>query len=82
MQLKRLVLACATNTGETASGAVLMMGVWPPEAGLQEQASNRPMLLRLRDVVVSDGEKAAEKLSGGYREDERKRTVDEASKLV
>ncbi|MGI9536394.1 MAG: hypothetical protein ACR2PB_04950 [Desulfocapsaceae bacterium] len=40
------------------------------------------MLLRLRDVVVSDGEKAAEKLSGGYREDERKRTVDEASKLV
>ena len=57
-----------------------MMGVWPPEAGLQEQASNRPMLLRLRDVVVSDGEKAAVKLSGGYREDERKRTVDETSK--
>lgn len=78
----RLVLACATNTGEAASGAVSMMGVWPPEAGLQGQASNHLMLLRLRDVVVSDGEKAAEKLSGGYREDERKRTVDEASKLV
>ncbi len=41
-----------------AGGVVLMMGVWPPEAGLQEQASNRLMLLRLRDVVVSDQEKA------------------------
>ena len=40
------------------------------------------MLLRLRDVVVSDGEKAAVKLSGGSRGDERKRTVDEASKWV
>ena len=75
-------MACATNTGEVASGAVSTMGVWPPEAGLQGQASNHLMLLRLRDVVVSDGEKAAEKLSGGCREDERKRTVDEASKLV
>jgi hypothetical protein len=35
-----------------------MMGVRPPEAGLQEQASNHLMLLRLRDVVVSDQEKA------------------------
>ena len=34
MQLRRLVLACATNTGEGASGAISMMGVWPPEAGL------------------------------------------------
>ena len=59
-----------------------MMGVWPPEAGLQGQASNHLMLLRLRDVVVSDGEKAAVKLSGVYRGDERKRTVDEASKWV
>ena len=30
----------------------------PPGAGLQGQASNHSMLLRLRDVVVSDGEKA------------------------
>jgi len=34
------------------------MGVWPPGAGLQGQAPNRPMLLRLTGVVVSDGEKA------------------------
>ena len=34
------------------------MGVWPPGAGLQGQARNHPMLLRLKDVVVSDREKA------------------------
>ena len=51
---------CATsqmfdlNTGVTVS----RMGVWPPGAGLQGQAPNHPMLLRLRVVVVSDGEKA------------------------
>jgi len=33
--------------------------VWPPGAGLQGQAPNHPMLLRSKDVVVSDGEKAA-----------------------
>jgi len=37
---------------------VSRMGVWPPGAGLQGQAPNHPMLLRLRGVVVSDGEKA------------------------
>ena len=31
-----------------------MMGVWPPGAGLQGQAPNHLMLLRLRGVVVSD----------------------------
>ena len=36
---------------------VLRMGVWPPGAGLQGQAPNHPMLLRLRASVVSDGEK-------------------------
>ena len=40
------------------------------------------MLLRLRDVVVSDEEKASMKMSGTYREDERKRTADEASKRI
>jgi IS5 family transposase len=29
-------------------------GSWPPEAGLQEQASNHPVLLRSKGVVVSD----------------------------
>ena len=38
--------------------ATTRMGVWPPGAGLQGQAPNHPMLLRLRGVVVSDGEKA------------------------
>jgi hypothetical protein len=61
---------------------MLKMGVWPPEVGLQGQASNHLMLLRLRGVVVSDEEKAAVKLSGVCREDERKRTADEASKSV
>jgi hypothetical protein len=31
------------------------MGVWPPGAGLQGQAPNHPMLLRLRAAVVSVG---------------------------
>lgn len=58
------------------------MGVWPPEVGLQERISNHLMLLRLKDVVVSDEEKAAKKQSGKFREDERERTVAEASKWV
>jgi hypothetical protein len=29
-------------------------GSRPPEVGLQEQASNHPVLLRSKDVVVSD----------------------------
>ena len=32
--------------------------MWPPGAGLQGQAPNHPMLLWLRAMVVSDGEKA------------------------
>ncbi|CAK6696126.1 hypothetical protein IFHNHDMJ_01962 [Synechococcus sp. CBW1107] len=34
------------------------MGVWPPDVCLQGLASNHPMLLRSKAVVVSDGEKA------------------------
>jgi hypothetical protein len=34
------------------------MEEWPSGVGLQEQASNHLMLLRLRGVVVSDEEKA------------------------
>ena len=73
---------CATNIGGNTDDAVLKMGVWPPGAGLQGQASNHLMLLRSKGVVVSDGEKAAIKLSGEFREDERKRTADEASKWI
>ena len=46
-------MVCVMNTGE---------GLWcctedgrrPPGVGLQEQASNRPVLLRSKGVVVSD----------------------------
>ncbi len=74
--------ACATNIGFLSDAAVLMMGVWPPKYGLQGRASNNLMLLRLRGVVVSGEEKAVLKLSCKFKEDERKRTVDEASKWV
>ena len=60
----------------------MKMEVWPSEVGLQGQASNHLMLLRLRGVVVSDEEKAATKLSGKCREDERKQTADKASKWI
>jgi hypothetical protein len=39
------------NTDATTPG----MGVWPPGAGLQGQAPNHPMLLRLKGAVVSVG---------------------------
>ena len=58
------------------------MGVWPPEVGLQGQASNLLMWLCLRDVVVSGEEEAVVKLSGVSNEDERTRTSDEALKWV
>lgn len=40
--------------------AVLKMGVWPPGAGLQGQASNHLMLPRSKGAVVSDEEKGGE----------------------
>lgn len=51
---------CATSQtfSMNTDATVSRMGVWPPGAGLQGQAPNHPMLLRLRGVVVSDGEKA------------------------
>lgn len=53
----------------------------PLEAACQEEASNRPLLLRLRDVVVSElGKGAGMTASGAYQGDERKRTVDDVSK--
>ena len=42
------------SAGATASG----MGVWPPGVGLQGLAPNHLMLLRSKDVVVSDEGKA------------------------
>ena len=51
---------CATSQAFTLNtdATTPRMGVWPPGAGLQGQAPNHPMPLRLKDVVVSDGEKA------------------------
>ena len=52
--------ACVTSqqvkaeADETASG----MGVWPPGIGLQGLVPNHLVLLRSKDVVVSDGETA------------------------
>ena len=54
------LLPCATNTGGDAGDAVLKMGVWPPGAGLQGQASNHLMLPRSKGAVVSDEEKGGE----------------------
>jgi hypothetical protein len=42
---------------------------------LQELASNRPVLLRSKGVVVNDCGKGIGKMSGEYRGDERKQTV-------
>jgi hypothetical protein len=57
---------CATsqmfNLNTDATGS--RMGVWPPGAGLQGQAPNHPMLLRLNGVVVSDGGKGGLNPSG------------------
>ena len=52
------LLARATNIGVLTDGAVLKMGVWSPEVGLQGRASNHLMRLHLRCVVVNDEEKA------------------------
>ena len=53
----------------------------PLEAAFQEEASNRPQLLRLRGVVVSVGGKGvAETRSGRAQGDERKRTAVDVSK--
>lgn len=57
---------------EVIGGTVFEMGVWPPGADLQGLVSNHLMRLHLNDGVVSDEEKAALKLSGTSKEDERK----------
>ena len=46
------------------AATVLRMGVWPPDACLQGLASNHPMLLRAKAVVVSDGGKGGLDPSG------------------
>ena len=45
---------CVSRTQATGLWCCTEDGSRPPEAGLQEQASNHPVLLRSKDVVVSD----------------------------
>src|SRR5215207_4108053 len=45
---------CVSRTQATGLWCCAEDGSRPPEAGLQEQASNHPVLLRSKDVVVSD----------------------------
>ena len=52
-------MVCVTNTS-ASSWCCTEDGSRSPGAGLQEQASNRPVLLRSKDVVVSDWEKASQ----------------------
>ena len=49
---------------------------------LQEMVTNQCMLLCLRDKVVSDTPKRRYKSSGNCTRDDRKGTIDEASKTV
>jgi hypothetical protein len=56
-------VVCVTNTNES-SWCCTEDGSRPPEAGLQEQASNRPVLLRPKGVVVSDWEKSSRRMAG------------------
>jgi hypothetical protein len=57
------------------------MGVGPPGAGLQEQASNHLKLRWLNARVVSVKEKSRQRIVAGEDQgDERKRTTDEVSK--
>jgi len=53
------------------------MGVWPPGAGLQGQASNHLMLLRSKDVVVSDEAKG-----GGYSRQMGDEKMSESEPLI
>jgi IS5 family transposase len=50
---------CVSRTQASGLWCCTEDGRWSPEAGLQEQASNRPVLLRSKGVVVSDRGKVA-----------------------
>jgi IS5 family transposase len=50
---------CVSRTQASGLWCCTEDGRWPPETGLQEQVSNRPVLLRSKGVVVSDRGKVA-----------------------
>ena len=54
---------CVTNASESLR-CCTEDGSRPPEVGLQELASNHPVLLRSKGVVVSDCGKGIVKMSG------------------
>ena len=58
------------------------MRVWPLEIGLQEQVSNHLKLLWSKAMVVSVKEKSRHRIVAGVDQGaERKRTIDEVSKI-
>ena len=57
-------------------------GSWPFGVALWGEASNRLLLRWLKTVVVSEWEKAPGEVSGGDREDERKRIAADVSKFT
>ena len=58
-------VVCVTNASASLR-CCTEDGSRPPEVGLQEQTSNRPVLLRSKGVVVSDWGKGIDKVSGTY----------------
>ena len=58
---------CVSRTQATGLWCCTEDGSRPPEAGLQEQASNHPVLLRSKGVVVSDrGKVIPLRMAGAY----------------
>ena len=73
---RRVLIICSVSrTRAKAGDAVPKMGDGLSESALQEWASNRPVPLRSKGVVVNDRGKGIGKMSGEYRGDERKQTV-------
>ena len=58
----------------------ILMGVWPPAIALQEEVANRCMLPCPKVKVVGDIFKGGKYPSGDYMGDDRKGTIENASK--
>ena len=73
---------CVTNAGESLR-CCTEDGSRPPEAGFQEQASNRPVLLRPKGVVVSDcGKVISRGWQVGVEKMSESKPFDDASLLI
>jgi len=81
------IVRCATTAQKGGHYGHLVLcctgdeGLWPLEAGLQEQASNHLKLLWSKATVVSVKEKSRHRIVAGEGQGaERKQTTDEVSK--